>query len=342
MSALLMFVLAATSPNNWSTTFEPSIVETYLDGEAPAVLVVGGDKSEATIEAAQALESALRSVKRVSLVMNGASIGDPGEFSDEQLALKAKGLPIGFVLVVRVFPATDAPVVVVSVLNLQGRVMAAFTANRGKSPVARQGGASRGVSEAALAAVVSDQEQKKRSPSPSEPQSEYDQKRIEWSSRATNEWAIPYQGARRRPLRGAEFYSALGRGDLAESYNSRRTLKTTLLVAGPIAMGAGGIMIFINGLWAPCVVNSGSPRNPGACIERDRSLLVGGVVTAGAGIVGLLIGAALNPQPIELGEARKLTDDFNAKLKSSAQKPKLQFDVIATKDNLGLSVRGAF
>jgi hypothetical protein len=347
--ALLSLVLAA-GPGDWSTTFDPAVLDTYFDGDAPAVLVAGGDRSDATIEATNAFETSLRTLKRMRLVMNGAAIGDPTNLSDEQLAAKAKALPIDTVVVIRVFPASDAPVVVASVLSTSGKVLSAFTSSRGKAVPPREGGAGRGVSQNAIAAVVDDQKKKSDAPS-NAAVSEYDEKHIEWTEvvgisgqNVVAVWSNPTQGKYRRPITEEELYSLIGRQDLVEQYKAQSTKKTALLVGGGVALGLGSLIGVIP-LISPigCTTYSGSgPSSPGTCVRSDLSATWVGLGVAGAGAIVMLIGTGINTHPLPLDEARRLSDTYNNTLKKSALRPSMRLDVVADSTRLGLSISGSF
>jgi hypothetical protein len=346
MSLLVLVALAATA-SDWAASFEPTIVETYLDGDAPAVLVVGGDKLDSKV-AAQALETSLRSLKRLRLVMDSAALGDPTDLSDEQLAAKAKSLPIDTIAIVRVFLSPEAPVVVVTFVNQNGQALSAFSTVRGKSPAAREGGAGRGVSERALDAVTKEQREKRGVRPPGEPLSEYDKKHIEWPDRVKNQsyavWSTAYQGESRTRLEGESFYLAIGRKDLADSYRSRNGVKVALLTGGIVTLGLGSLVALTSMAFRPmCRVYAGVPNAPGACVESSTNLLIPGLITAGVGLVVAIVSTAVQPHPISVTEAHRLTETYNASLKKTARAERnLSVDLVATNRTIGLTIGGQF
>jgi hypothetical protein len=99
----------------WDTSFAPAAVRTYLEGDAPSVLVAAaGVSSEDLTAAASALEKSVRQGKGVKLVMNALSLGDLSSASDTDIVKKAGMLPVDVVAVLRVFPGQNALMAVVS------------------------------------------------------------------------------------------------------------------------------------------------------------------------------------------------------------------------------------
>lgn len=309
---------SASAATAWTETFPPQAAGTWLEGSQRKVLVAGaGEPAAEARAAAQALEAAWRASGQSPLVMGDAALGGLTTDSDAQVVQKAAPLPVDAVAVVRVFAgAPGAPsTAVVTLYDKAGKVLTAFTAAQGVALAAKAGaGAGGAVPSAALAAVDV------VGRGGSEAQAKYDEKYVwfedgalvnVYNGRVMRRFTLAYQGKYKKHLEGDAFYEAVGRSDLAAQYRSRRTRRTLLLTGGSLAAVGGGTMTLF-GLMGPCVKEDARSF---ACLERDKGLLVPGLVLAGGGMVALLMGATTEPHPVDAPEVRRIADEYNQKLK---------------------------
>ena len=131
---------------------------------------------------------------------------------------------------------------------------------------------------------------------------------------------IAYQGDMRRRLGGRDFYEVVGRDDLAEAYDARRTRAYLLGIGGGVAllggsylfasnvMGDGGCDFFADN-YDQCKADWSAQRRPYA--------IAGGVIAIG-GIVGMGVGAYFyyHRHPISDSEIYNLGAAHNAKLRA--------------------------
>lgn len=326
-SMLLVATLAQASATGgpgiagspWDSSLAPGTVSTYLDGDAPAVLVVATGPDADTQGATRALEASLRKTARVRLVMSGTSLGDVSTLGDEDIAKKAKGLPVDTVAVVRTFAGAEAPTLVVTFYGPDGNLHSALTVVRGKALVAREGGAGRGVSTAALTAVRDDA--RKQSASPAEPPP--GPVRLKWlegsrgflERRTSDERGVHVSSSF---VEGSDFYETLNRRDLAVAYRSRQAARATGYTLAGIAIPVGLLVAPLGLLLAGCLQYSGTPADRGTCVTRDYSLFAWGTGILGVGIAGAIVGAATPSDPISPREQSAMVKAFNEKSAAAA------------------------
>jgi hypothetical protein len=138
-----------------------------------------------------------------------------------------------------------------------------------------------------------------------------------------------YQGRGRRPLEGADFYSTVGRSDLAEQYRSREHNKS-------VARGIGGVTVGVGVIWGiadllytaaeatfsavPCLLSGGSnsqrPESNQWCDRHEASPLPWGMAVVGLGL--LVVPSGIPSDPVPEAERRQLIDRYNADLRARA------------------------
>lgn len=130
MFAALVAALAVveTAAPDFSQTFTPAAVASYLDAKGGALVVGAGPTSEALSQATAALEAALQGSGRVELVLNGKTLGDVSGLDDPTIVKKCEALPVERVVVVRVFELVGQPPRAVATLyDKKGSLVTAFT-----------------------------------------------------------------------------------------------------------------------------------------------------------------------------------------------------------------------
>ncbi|MGQ0506986.1 MAG: hypothetical protein ACT4TC_16875 [Myxococcaceae bacterium] len=334
-STLLLLALSVT---NWDATFPPAALATHLDGRTQkAIVIAAGEPTDEARSAASALQKALTKTVGVKLAMGDEAVKKSVADSDEQLIDNAKQLPADTFFVVRVF-ANDAEktsTVVVTAYDKNKKLLFAFSTEPTTPLAAKEGTqAAEGVSRSAMESVYRLDPVRtadgKLSP--------YEEEKLEVeegvlvsvnSGNVVGGWSRIVQGKYRRQVEIEDFFSIVGRDDLRDFYVGRSRLKTALTVAGIIATCAGGAMT-VYGMVQPC---QRQDANTFACLQRDKSLLYGGLGLGAAGLVSWIVGLSLNRNPVTLSEARKLADDHNRKLSrdivSQAKSPTPRFRIAA-------------
>jgi hypothetical protein len=124
-----------------------------------------------------------------------------------------------------------------------------------------------------------------------------------------------------RPLEGAAFYRALGREDLARSYESRGGARVALAVAGFAALVTGAIVLASAKPETQC---DPPPKNifqpPPVCrTDWKEGTIAAGIGLALLGPVLPVVGAfAIHADPVGPAERQRLVDAFNSSLGHAA------------------------
>lgn len=294
----------------WSETFKGDELYKAMTGQR--VLIATSTK-EAQVAGA-ALNARLR-VWRLPLIMDSSPLGDLAGLSDKEIVGRSSNLPIDRVVIVRVFGGVD---VVVTIYDKSGVPKSSFAGKRGslivmdatgppsvskevvppEAPTAKQ---------LALEEPVDDLPKRKSARLKS-----FEKNAIYWSEGirvSINAWrasAVKFGIARRgrhgARLRGASFYSAVGRRDLAAEYRLRSGLKYGLGYGGGVAfvvVGTGmAVVTLLNG-------TDGIAENP---------VFIGGLVLVGVGSLGIAIASAVRTHPLQMNERRRLADEHNEDL----------------------------
>jgi hypothetical protein len=309
-------ILTVTLPayaDEWKQTFVPPSVETYLEGEDLKIIVVAaGEDPGGLAEATLALEVALRAGSKVNLVMNAEALGDVKTLDDQAVVAKAADLPVAIVAIIRVFPSGDSATAVVTFYDKQGKVIIAFTAQRGTPLAARSIEASAGKGVDTRAAKTVGKVLKEQKTAGAGAIEEY-QKKYLWfaegaavhpyTGRVMATWSILYRGKYKQPIEWEDFYNTVGRKDLADEYNSGVTIRTWLVIGGIVVGLAGTGLMFIP------LFSAGEEQ-----FDEDlKWMYIGGGVMLVGSLVALF-GAYYDPQPVGASEARRLADEYNQRL----------------------------
>jgi len=169
---------------------------------------------------------------------------------------------------------------------------------------------------------------------------------------------VAYQGDIKRKLAGRDFYETVGREDLAEAYDSRRT-KAYLGLFGGAAVMVGGTALFATNAFGAgnCDFFSDTYDQCKAdYTAQHRPYAVAGAMLAIGGTIGMGIGAYLfyHRHPISNSEIYDLGAQYNAQLRqkyglpvSQLRKPRKSERSFVVSPSLlgdggGLSVMGRF
>ena len=320
-----MLVVLAASP--WVPSYEPAAVASYLDRQNAAVLVVtAGAPTDSSQAAEVALINALRAGGQTRLVMTGMSLAVQPTDRDDDLVKKANALPVDVVIVQRVFPGSSpsSPEVAVATLyDKTGTPLGAMALTSGQ-PLQKREGARR--QTAGQDAVVGVLKEKTRPEKNDAPTNSTDPAKITFglgamvnvqTGQIVSTWVNLYQQG--KPLNGARFYEVVGRPELAKSYRGRMGARIGLMAGGGAVTLGGGLMALLT-LSPGCAVYNAATFT---CVQtRTPSLVVPGLVVGGVGLVALMVGAFINPNPVGPQEAVELAQEYNRKLDATSEAPK--------------------
>lgn len=349
----ILLAASQTEASEWPDSFSGPAVSSYLESSTRAVLVAGaGNPSDEVGQAVTALEGALRTIDRLQLVMNAAGLGDLSGDSDAQVVAKAATLPVDAIAIVRVFPGggDNPPTAVVTVFDKAGKAHTAFSTQRGVSLQPKAGGGvGAGVSPSAMNALEGIEK------AGTDGQASFEERSLRLAeTQVVNPYGLTlgrffraYRGSSGVPLSSEEFYLALGREDLANSFSRSNGLRWGLF-AGGLVGAAAGAAAFSYGNTGRCIRRSATDQY--GCLETDGEWLrTPGLVLMIAGGLAIPIGIFLDPHPIDANEARRLVDQHNARLKvelglAAAASPttpaRLHLGLVAFPGGAGLNLQG--
>lgn len=127
--------------------------------------------------------------------------------------------------------------------------------------------------------------------------------------------AQPYQGRDMRLLRGADFYMAVGRKDLADKYKRNDNLKLTVSILGGVTCVVGAaLMLDAFRRYEHDRLSGEVDRTDEPSFWSTEQIL--GWTVAGVGAVMALVPWFISSYPVQGEEARRLVDEHNQKLKA--------------------------
>jgi hypothetical protein len=134
-----------------------------------------------------------------------------------------------------------------------------------------------------------------------------------------------FQGTLNRPLRGAAFYEAVGRSDLAARYRLNDAIRWSLVGGGALATVAGATLNLLEGP-PRCADPESKGRvrlvpGDGCLKDAPTNAPVYYAVVIG-GMTALVAGLLFDPHPVDAAGARMLAADFNRSLRTrTLEKP---------------------
>lgn len=345
MAAAPALAEATAEPVDWSTTFEPAAVGSYLGEGRPKVMVVGANA--VSKDAASSLRSALKTSGRAALVIDDSAIGAVDGLDDAAIVERAKGQPVDRIAIVRVFEGgvDEAPDVVVTMYEPEGKVAAALTGTAGIPVAAREGGgASVGVNEQAAEAVSElagegEAELEKDEAALEQAEREYEAKYLwfeEWigvsaqTGTVMARWSQMKQGKYGTDVKGAGLYKIVGRDDLVRKYRTRQGtrlgLGLTSIVGGVALMNVGLAFALLNATAEPPDFGWDDPLGQGTTEAPTRVSNAGAWAMAGVGVglltFGIVFISVFKAHPVSKAEAGALMDDYNRDLRKKLGLPK--------------------
>ncbi len=353
MSALLLGLLLSQA-STWDTAFPPDAVRSYLEGDAPSVLIAAaGTPNEDLSAAATAFERSARAGKGVKLVMNAVSLGDLSTASDADIVKTAQVMPVDMVAVVRVFPGQTAPMAVVSFVLKNGKTVSAFSIERGKVLLAREGGGvTGGVSESTMSSFRDETKRAQNEGKKAEQAADaLDEQHIGYgegvvanaqTGQVISGFIRPYLGKKYpKPIDELQVYEIAGRTDLVDALKTKRTAGYAMLIGGGVALVAGFVVVLAPFL-GQCRTYSGTPSNPGLCKDRYdvNAFLIGGSI-AGAGGLAMAM-SWLFFMPGGPDKLIPVINDHNRKIDEEMKKRDLRVSFSPIPGGAAASVSGTF
>lgn len=312
MWILTLCALLGAAPD-WSHTFEASATASYLDRPNASVIVVSaGQRSDSQAAAERSLVSALHSSGQTRLVMASESLAVLAEDTDEAVVKKANPLPVDLIVVLRLFPG-EPETAVATFYDKAGVALTAMSGLRGQV-LARKEGSSRQIAgRTAVAETIKAAD--RQGTQGKIDRAMNDSGKIEFAAGALvnmrngqvmSTWIVPYFQNKR--LDGTRFYDVVGRADLAKSYRGRVGAKVALMVGGGVVTVAGGLMALLT-ISPQCAVYNAASYN---CLQyRSPSLVAPGLIGMAVGLVALLTGALIPPDPLGPQARFELAEEFN-------------------------------
>jgi hypothetical protein len=121
-------------------------------------------------------------------------------------------------------------------------------------------------------------------------------------------------GDERRVVTGAEFYTAVGRDDLAGRYRTRRKVAWTVAIAGGVTAVMGLALPFV---WKDCGEDEFCVDGTANAIKRGLIVSTAGTVTTGIGLLLLW-----RSNPVDESDRQQLAREHNRKLRKQLGLPK--------------------
>jgi hypothetical protein len=150
-------------------------------------------------------------------------------------------------------------------------------------------------------------------------------------------------------LDGARLYHALGRDDLARTYESRKATAVVLVTTGLLGIIGGLATAASDKPHDECELTSTSVGPFGIPSQTSQCHTVGGGTTFGVGIGSAvlgtmlaIVGAALDPEPVPKTERRRLVEEYNASLATTPPSARLELAPVFSLAGGGLSLRAHF
>ena len=301
----LLFPLLARA--DWTLTFQPEVLQSYLPATPVKVMVVGiGDSTLDPQGAVDVLKKGFRACAQVTGVIEDPRWDGLREVDDKTIVSRSAGDTTGLVAVMRLFAGTESNVfAVVALYEPSGAVYSAFVAEEGQSvpPRLLANVLTNGVSNetARTVSALLDSQQTVDTGA----QDVYDRSKIwfqEDGQSAPSKVALenriarsPLEGGRGRLLSWTEFYKKIGREDLAQQYQSGLNVKTACYAtSGALVVGSLAYMLIrgaSSGLAVPLGLMSLS-------------------------LVSTTVGLLYNPQPVGSLEVRVMANDYNLRLRN--------------------------
>jgi len=322
---LLSSIAFAQEGKTWQDSFDPEALKTYFSKDTKIIVTAAGEKSEELTDVAKTLEKSLKFTGKIALVMNDDALGDVSMLDDQAIIGKAKKYPVNTIAVIRLF----MPNAVVTIYNKKGESVTAFSVEKGKKlePIKNDTTSDTTLDGAGKkAAKAVDTILKESTEKKSVFGEKYDENYIWFQDFAAinqygnvvSTWTTAYKGKYKKVLGWDEFYSLIGRDDLAERFTKIRNTKIGLYLAS-IPVSLGGLLLYMKGSFQLNNTTHEFNEQTGVWYETERndysSYKYGGIALMTAGLTSFVIALILDPHTIKPEQARKMADEYNQKLK---------------------------
>lgn len=326
----------AQAPASWEAAFLASPSELFK-ATGQRVLVAGGSREAETALAAEGLLAALRRRAEATLVMDDTGLGDVTGQSDEAVARRASALPWERLYLVRVYPGvTGAPPSAVVLVSSRSGPLGSAVVSKADAPA--PAGPVEAAAPAPRPAAVAPP-----APAPSAAEQAYTARRLHFGSLRSKDPAMllnngVFVGNQR--LERHALYETLKSAEFLARWDGRARLKLGIGVASAAVMALGGVG-FVATATSRCVEVQGTSSGP--CLRRELppGLLVASAVTAGVGLVGVLLAVFLPADPMDPAEVMGAIERYNQALRRDLGVT-LRVTPAVTPGGTGLAVSGTF
>jgi hypothetical protein len=313
LSLLLGAVVAAAAPAVASeATAAPDPLATLFPENVPRALVVAVPPSEGARQLERAVGDALHDSGRVGRVVPSSVIGSYVGLGPQEIATRALKLPIDAVVIAST-SSDGATVLSATYRNGGQRGPAPWVpvVHKAEETPAAKKPAPEGVTppelpppEGVTPPELPEHAKEAPAPAPPPPPS-FDESFVGFKETAKNAKVTqPYEGRYMRVLDWPEFYAKVGRPDLADRSQTRRTWSKVLLGGGIIVSLAGVLSVSLDG------VAGGGGRGT-----------IAGAVLQGVGLVTILGGSLMPRDVVPAWEARRLGEQYNWRLRQQTGAP---------------------
>jgi hypothetical protein len=140
-------------------------------------------------------------------------------------------------------------------------------------------------------------------------------------------------------LKGPAFYSALGRGDLAQRYRERGELKTASRILGGLSLTVGTVWVAMYGLASAfaSAVNCAGREDDASC-KKNIPPPIAADVLCGAGLVALVAPSFWSTDPLNDDEKRALVESVT-RARTTFQPRDVHLSAAPTPDGQGATFR---
>lgn len=126
---------------------------------------------------------------------------------------------------------------------------------------------------------------------------------------------VAYQGQSSIPLSPSEFYTVVGRQELASAYSVANATRYLLLFGGSGAFAIGGVMAL-----GTIIAFEGDPDKDTLNLGGLSSIayfggLFTGITLLVVGALAVSFGIGQNPHPVTLADRKRMTDEYNLELR---------------------------
>jgi hypothetical protein len=317
---------AQTAPPDEAETTEPGWVSSVaglgsLLGERQGlgILIATPSDDEESGRVADLIEEELIGLGIAEVVMDDSALGSLEGLSDDAIIEKARQYPVDVVLVLRTFPGSSGPTVVLRVQSID-RPGRTFRLRRGhatqwsRPPQKPPAEAKSSNTEAkAVASHATERAQALRASAVAQTETirlveaELSRKLLTFEPHGRFGRVLDVEGD---PVEWPAVYQTIGGDDLEQAWRSRRTVRTAAFVSGGILGAAGVGLLFVS---LTNATNCG-PETRETCASPAMTGL--GALSLSVGALAVFTGLLVRPHPLTVDELEERVDRYNDHLSS--------------------------